>query len=614
LFPSSVDARGLRRATRRVLDVFEGRVRHVSKLDFILGFFKSLDVGECNLNLAGFFGDGGFKVVGVDGSYAVEERLELLLLYVCAAGYSCWVRVDGGRVVFDVFGAVREDALKVSASVPLWLEDLPNVDPSSLGAVSDFDVKRSIESVPYALMTLAELWLAYKALLSDDVRVVLLDRLLSGTYGPASRDLRLLLRRGSSVLAGFSTPYGEVSLLDLRLACFLGAGRVYVPPRGAYGAYALIKLLIDFKREGRAVRKSEIPGLLGVSVDDAKRFVRRVRRLDERYDGQLLDSSVGDKYLMVRDGVEDYWKRVWFVTEKFVDRILGGGADHPLMLEGEDGRWITTLDINALNVFLLHRIVDYAVNNGKLIVGIVKDTSATDVIRAVLPVWLKLTDSSRSSSELPPALRSDRALLSMVSAANFDRIPTPWRSVEYDACFATMVRDEGCDDEGVVARAARKAVFCEQLFVRGYFQLRSLKSDPSIRSAVFLYDRPFCPEFDSKLIVDFNCLEKSGVSVVKPFLEVNTRSFIGDLVLYILSQCDNPNVIEEMGHNHLLFLADKLVKVWAKQARVMLRGIADLDLVNVASKYKAYFSSRRFRDIRSEAERSRARFVREEYE
>ncbi|MCS7365847.1 MAG: hypothetical protein NDF54_10455, partial [archaeon GB-1867-035] len=131
MFPSSVDARSLRRATRRVINVFESRVRRTSKLEFILDFFKSLDVGECTGELLKFFGDGGFKVVGVDGSYAVEERLELLLLYVCAAGYSCWVRFDGGRVVFDVFGAVREDALKVSASVPLWLEDLPNVDPSS---------------------------------------------------------------------------------------------------------------------------------------------------------------------------------------------------------------------------------------------------------------------------------------------------------------------------------------------------------------------------------------------------------------------------------------------------------------------------------------------------
>lgn len=612
LFPSSADARSLRRATRRVLDVFEDRVRRTSRLKFILKFFKLLDIDRCDLSLARFFND-DFKIVGVDGSYATEERLELLLLYVCAAGYSCWVKIGGGHVVFDVFKAVREDALRVSASIPLWLEDLPNVNPSSLGAASDFDVRRSIESVPYALMTLAELWLAYKAISNNDVRVVLLDRLLSGTYGPASRDLRLLLRRGFTVLTGSPTPYGEVSMLDLHLAGFLGSGQTYVPPRGAYGAYALIKLLIDFKRKDRAVRKSEIPALLGVSVAEAKRFLRRVRRLDEHYDGQLLEFDVDDRYLSVRGGVENYWKRVWFTTEKFIYRIFGGTSDHPLMIEG-DNRWITTLDINALNVFLIHRLIDYAVGKGKLVIGIVKDTNATDVIRAVLPVWLKLTNSSHSDNKLPSTLRSDRALLSMVSAANFDIIPTPWRSVEYDACFATMIRDEECDKLNVIARAARKTVFREQLFIRGYFQLRSLKSDPSIRSAVFLYDRPFSPKFDSKLVVNFNCLERNGASVVKPFLEVRGRSFIGNLVLYILSQCDNPNVIEEMGHNHLLFLADKLVKVWVKRAKTMLRGIANLDLISVTSKYKAYFSSRRFRDIRSEAERTRERFVREEYE
>jgi hypothetical protein len=37
----------------------------------------------------------------------------------------------------------------------------------------------------------------------------------------------------------------------------------------------------------------------------------------------------------------------------------------------------------------------------------------------------------------------------------------------------------------------------------------------------------------------------------------------------------------------------------------MIKGVADMELGSVARRYKAYFASRRFRDIRLEAERLR---------
>jgi len=606
----SSDALSLRRNTRQVLRVFEDRIRKAGGLKFLVDFFKCLRTEDKEFGK--FFDDGVFRVIGIDGSMCVEERLELLLIYVCAAGYYGKIYVNDGVLKVDASGAEREEALKVSTSVPLWLEDLPNVNPSSVYALTDFDVKRSIESIPYALMTLSELILALDSVMSGDVKVIFLDRLLSGTYGPVSRDFRLMLRRGYSVLNGFNTPYGKVSMLDLHLSGFLGTGDEFIPKRGVYGAYALIKMLIDLKREDKGIRTSDVAGLMGVSVKEARGFINKVKKLDRHYDGLLLDLSDNDEILMVRDEVVDYWRRVWFATRKFADRIFSG-EEHPLMLDNEGSRWITTLDINTINVYLLHKIVSDAVSNHKLVIGIAKDTSSTDIIRSVFPIYCKFHGKSRLTNISPLTFRSDKVLLSIISSSMYESIPTPWRVREYDYCFATLVYHEDPKRSDVFARAARKIIFREKLFVRGYFQLRSLEDDPSVRSAVFAYDRPFYPEFDSNLIVKFECLEGKRTSNIKPLLEVEENSFIGNLVLYILSQSDNPYVIEEMGHNHLLFLADKLVKVMAKRARDMLRGIADLDLGTIASKYKAYFSSRRFRDIRREAEHARERMVKRSY-
>ena len=609
MFISSFDAKYLRNATKRVLKIFEDRIRRISASQNLCQFLKHTKHHEVKNLISDLWGNGDFKIIGIDGSYAVEERLELLLLYVCAAGFQGHININDDNILIDIFNAEREATLKVSASIPLWMEDLPNVNPQSSNALTDYDVKKSIESIPYALMTLAELTLAYKAITNSNVKVVILDRLLSGTYGPASRDFRLMLKRKSSILSLIETPYGNPTMLDLHLAGYLGSGIEYIPPRGIYGMYALIKLLIDYKREDKYVRKSEIPYLLGISIDDAKKIIRKIIKLNDYYNNELLDLSVGDKYLAVKDGIENYWIRTWLATQNLIDKIFSGEIDHPLII---DNHWISTLDINSMNVFLIHKILSEAIRENKLIIGIAKDTSATDLIRAVIPITLKLLNQHHEDEISFLALRSDRALLSMISAANYNLIKTPWRTIEYDSCFATMIN---CNDKNnVIACAARKAVFREQLFVRGYFQLRSLKSDPSIRTTVFAYDRPFYPKFDSKLIVDFNCIEWRKTSRVKPLLEINDNSFIGDLIIYILSNSDNPNVVEEVGYNHLLFLADKYVKVMTRRARSMLKGIADLDLITIANKYKAYFSARKFRDIRSEIEYIREKIVREEYE
>ena len=67
-----------------------------------------------------------------------------------------------------------------------------------------------------------------------------------------------------------------------------------------------------------------------------------------------------------------------------------------------------------------------------------------------------------------------------------------------------------------------------------------------------------------------------------------------------------------MGHNQLLYLADKAVKNEVKMIRGLLRGVADLELGGLSRRQKIFTIARRFRDIRREVEGARERAVMEE--
>jgi len=595
LLPSSRDSIRLRDALRHLLDNFEMRVREASNMDSLLKMCVPLKDKIAHRVMLNFFGEGSFKMFGVDGSKVQEERLEMLLFYICAAGFYGNLEIDEKKVIIDISHAEWDEPLHISTTIPLWLEDVSNLNDSMEYSGSELELNRSIESIPYALMCMAELKLAYDVMVRNDVKVVFLDRLISGTYGPLARDFRLLLKRGYSAICNMETPYGDLSMLDLRLAGYLGSGDIHIPFRGPYAIYALIRALIREVTGGNnPLNLRELPEMLGLNPNKLKNIFKRLIKLNKHHNNALF--NLNGNLLEFNEDMINYWRRAWFAADKIIRRIFGEFEDHPLMLNGQ---WITVLDLNTVNLLLLYKLVSTAVNRGKLLIGIVKDTGATDMIRACIPILKKI----RGNMEMAiPKFRSDRALLSLISASNYEKLPTPWRSIEYDACLSTII---GRINDTITLEAARKIISREKFIVKGYFQLRSVKSDPSMRSAVFAYDRPYYEKFDSKMLKTLRCVEMGGEVEFKIPFEVEDESWIGNMALKILSQSDNPNIIEEMGHNHLLFLADKLVKLMVKQGREMIRGIADLDLMSTAHKYRAFFSARRFRDIRSEAEHIR---------
>jgi len=250
---------------------------------------------------------------------------------------------------------------------------------------------------------------------------------------------------------------------------------------------------------------------------------------------------------------------------------------------------------------MLRELSRKSLAKGILVVGIAKDTLATEFGRTVIP-YSGLTSSTSSQKSIWP-MKSDKSLLNIFSTSDEVDVRTPWRTLSYDAAFGSLVVVDG---KGPKLVAARRRMSAEQQFVRSYFELRSLSSDPKSKSSVFLYDRFFWPQFDAKMIRGEKVREENSTIDASLYFEDGTNP-LDNLFLNVLSRSDNPDVLEAFGHNHLLFVADKAVKVDSKTARGMLRGVVWLELGPLARSDRMFNCARRFRDIRSEQERSRSR-------
>ncbi len=529
------------------------------------------------------FGRGEFVATGIDGSMDFDERLQMILFYSNATAYSCPFTV-GPHLRFDLAAARREVKLAASAAVPLWAEDLTSV--ISREPEVDIELEHSMERIPNSFMTLGETYLAHKA--CDQARVVFLDRPLSGTYSTLARDARNLIKRGGSRLVDWDGSH-RVSELDIYLAVNLGSPSFAVPSRGRFLQLAILRALAE-----GPMSLAEVSRNLGLGEQEAKRGVRGIRKIDSDHGGALLDNS-SDSRLKLRDEVPGYWRRASELALAYAGEVFSGKR-HPLAMAGE--QYLTILDVNTMAFVLLQEACRRAREKGVLLIGVAKDTTATDIARAVLPFASSAGEVALSSP--PPKLKNDRAFLAILSSEN-PSVTTPWRTTGYDSAFSTMV------DIGGELRSARQYVSRERLFVRAFFQLRTLKSDPSVKSQVFLFDRAYDERYDSQALRSFEVRERGGPSALSAYFEGSKGSGLSDLVLRILSLNDNPEVFEAYGHNQLLYLADKAVKAEVRMLRSSLRGVADLRVGGVSRRRKIFGLVTTYREQRAEAEHSRMR-------
>ena len=584
-------AEKLSRQTVELVSRFETRVDAFAGRDDLLKLLVSLDKASAIRFAQAYFGQGEFSATGIDGSMDFDERLQMMLFYANATAYSCPFEV-GDSISFRLKDAKREDNLSASAAVPLWAEDFSSVLPD-LPEI-DIELEHSMERIPNAFMTLAELYMGVQAL--GKSRLLFLDRPISGTYSTLSRDVRLLLKRRETNLIKLKE---NVSLLDLYLCLSLGAPGMQVPRRHRFLPFAIISKLTQ-----NELSFAELARELQVSGLEIERAAKRVEKINKGF-GDALLSEASHHSMKVREEVRGYWQRAIAMALNYANSVYRQGK-HPLSLPSDD--WLTILDVNTISFILLEHLSEEARKKSVLIIGIAKDTTATDVTRAVLPFSIDSGYVKPKSS--PPKLKNDRAFLTILSSTN-DRIRTPWRTLGYDSSFSTVLYT---GDPAMKFVSARKVVSRERLFVRSFFQLRTLRSDPHVRSPVFLFDRIYDETEDAKAIVQMEVRERSGKSTIEPYFEDGSESAPSNLVLYILSLMDNPEVFEAYGHNQLLYLADKAVKAEVRLSRSALRAVADLRVGGMSRRKSIYGLTTTYREQRFEAESARMKAASSERE
>ncbi|MAH21720.1 MAG: hypothetical protein CMO12_02785, partial [Thaumarchaeota archaeon] len=179
-------------STRFLLNSFQEKVAELklcgADIKQVLRF--GVDYGAACSTAKEFFGSDRVEYIAIDGTDSIDQRLDLLVFYVGAFGYSGSARFLENEVVIDEPRSMKGE-LSISAAVPLSEEDAAEVFGQKTESGLEIDVKR----LPGALMHLAEYYLAYKAAVTDDtVKIVLLDRTLAGDVGHHSWATRELVQ------------------------------------------------------------------------------------------------------------------------------------------------------------------------------------------------------------------------------------------------------------------------------------------------------------------------------------------------------------------------------------------------------------------------------------
>ena len=554
------------------------------------------------------FGNETVKFVAVDGSE--DQRLLGGLAVFWAGSYACTGKVTYHKdqppsVSYDVGFIEKGEGL--ASCVPIYVDTIPEVDPqtqlSSTGnqAISStMTEQQTVDNSTIAgwIMLFSELYLAYKLAKSKEYQIILLDRSLSGTLSSLMYDTskRALWKRQCAIC---TIDIDDAKLDDLELAY----GRYHspdpdgsLPPRGDYLRYAAILLL---EKSGKPFTVAELAAQLKCTEAD------RVKRLT-RYLNQLVDSGFlqvsNDKY-SVNSRYANSWNRIRQLVELFGLRFFTSSTGNALQItDGDQTRWMTTLDLAFLSLFTLNLLIEESARNNILLVGITKDTAARDLLTHLIPVCL---GHGIWSEKVEHVATTDRMLLQAVSMYHHSEIPVPWASVEYDTAFQTIIPDLD-HKPGYVSGAIKNRIILEQRFVKSYIQLDVAKSDDQFRSNVLFIDRLYHKNLENGPSVALKHHYAAVDEEVNPLLWTSntTQNEVQGLLMVTLKAMTQQSLPEVFGHNKPLFIADKIAKAQRDRASEIVKATGHwLSTHPKLRKFSFYMNT--FRSRRSEVEHAR---------
>ena len=556
------------------------------------------------------FGKSDAKFAAVDGS--MNQNLLGGLAVFWAGAYAATgtisFRNDG-----KPFVAYDSDFLQkghgLASCVPIYVDSIPQVEPQT---TIDWSGERAIygplteqstvdnSTIANWIMLFSELYLAYTIASMNEFKIILLDRSLSGTQSSLLHDTskRALWERECSILrtnaAGTRLDAQDLAYSRYRTTNLDGL----LPPRGDYLRHAAMFLL---EKTNSALTIDEIAKGLNISETD------RVDKL-HRY---LTDASQKGKYFIESNGkfalmpsLTTAWPRTKEMVDFFGKRFFSSTAGIPLQIsDGDELRWVTTLDLAFLCLFALNMLIEACRLNKIVLVGITKDTTARDMTTHLIPVCI---DQRVWKDRVDHVATTDRMLLQAMSMFHHSEVNVPWATVEYDTAFQTIV-GRFKEVEGDVSGAVKNRIIQEQLFVKSYIQLDKSKSDDQFRSNVLFIDRLYHP-FESAPTLRLRHQYGGAVEDVRPVLwESNTtQNRVQELIMVTLKAMTHESIPEIFGHNEPLYIADKIAKAQEKHASQMIKGMGHWLVAHPKLRKYAFYMNT-FRSRRSEVENARTR-------
>ncbi|MEM3027308.1 MAG: DNA double-strand break repair nuclease NurA [Candidatus Bathyarchaeia archaeon] len=560
------------------------------------------------------WGSSKVTFAAIDGSQ--DQRLISGLAVFWGGAYAVMGTVDftdQGPVVEYATGFTQRSR-GVSSCVPIYVDQVQDVDQSvmHLGLAGELTVTSPLteqavvdnSTIASWIMTFSELYLAYRMVLEEDAKILLLDRSLSATLNSLTYDTS---RRSRWEL--------ELAILGLEIdgICLdkndLAYARHYIvneilglpPPRGDYLRYALV---LYIQRSGKAMSLQEICEGLGILGKD------RVRRAEA-----YLEKSVKEGYLRKTGSLYEASQRylgTWNRIRKLVDEIgaqlFEGKGRNPMKIKkGEKYEWLTTRDVAFLSLFCFQALIEESWRRKVLLIGITKDTTATDFKAHLAPVCGNEGIWPVDAEGLRAIPSTDRMLLQAMSVFAYDQIPVPWSLIEYDTAFQTIVPDfKG--RKGYISGGRRNRISRERLFLKSYVQLDQSAKDPRFRSNVLLIDRLVRPEYDADKVVRFKQEYGGAEEPIEVLLypDRDATNEVQNLVMVLLSSMGARSIPEVFGHNKPLFIADKIAKAQRQKFSGIIEGTA-LWLMNSPRLRRFCFYMNTFRERREEVEHARRR-------
>lgn len=561
-----------------------------------------------------FFGSEEVKYLAIDGTEFQEDRLDLMVFFVGAFGYSGSIHFndDGGGAVTSDPPLAGPGSMNLSSAIPISEEYASRVFGESTEGGVDVDANR----VPQSLMRLAEYYLALCELRRDqEIKVLLMDRSVSGDIAHISWKMREYIRSGRHYLEGYETELGRVTLIDLELGRMLiPNAELRIPPsRSQFLKFAAMQSLIE---NGSQSVSSLIKGL-GANPERGSKLLKEL--MEDFGDSFVSKCTSVDETMHLKPEAASFWDRLVAALDSCAGHIFNPRhGEHPLELKvngNGSGKWINTNDLDYLTLIAIYAILREAWRRNVLLIGIVKDTAANELVKTVLPI---LEDSGllRMDSVLP-TFESDKMLLQANSIVNAGSIKTPWRTFEYDVCFRTISPwtrigsgkpEDKRERRSWVKGAFKNVITCERSFVKAYFQLWSSSNDSSVRSHVFIYDRPCYPQYDlaksAEEVELFLDHEDSVREEIIPAIHFVHDSPISTLVMGILQSMGSEPIPEALGHNYPLFLADKKAKWLVDEAAKACTAAVELEIARSKLDQQVLYEAR-YRDYRTAVEARR---------